>query len=79
MQVTELALRVGLASGGLEPALEDGGGAGPFRPIAVGGVGGLDERAQGAASEEAFDRGGVLGPDGGDELLAFARLHRQVL
>ena len=79
MQVAELALGVGVAAGGFESALQHRGGACPLRPVAVGAIGGLDKRAQGAVGEEAFDRGGVFRADGRDELLAFARFHRQVL
>ena len=79
MQVAELTFGISVASGGLEPALEHGGGARPLRPVAVGAIRGLDERAQGAAGEEAFDRGGIFRADGRDELLAFARFHGQVL
>jgi hypothetical protein len=79
MQVAELAFGVGVATRGLEPALEDGRGAGPFGPVAVGAVGGLDQMAERATAEEAFDRGGVFRADGRDELLAFARFHLQVL
>ena len=46
MEVAQLARGVGGPAGGLEPTLEHGGGAGPLGPIAVGGVGGLDERVQ---------------------------------
>ena len=53
----------------------------PRAPITtlVGAIGGLDQGAERATAEEAFDRGGVFRADGRDELLAFARLHRQVL
>ena len=79
VQIAELTLGVGGAAGGFEPALQYRGAARPLGPVAVGAIGGLDERAQGAAAEEAFDRGGVFRADGRDELLAFAGLHRQVL
>lgn len=79
MEVAELTLGVGVATGGFEPALQDGRGAGPLGPVAVGAIRGLDERAQGASGEEAFDRGGIFRADGRDELLAFARFHGQVL
>ena len=45
----------------------------------LGTVGGFDQLAEGAIAEEAFDRGGVFRADGRDELLTFARFHRQVL
>ena len=79
MQVAELAFGVGLAARGFEPALQHGRGAGPLGPVAVGAIGGLDQLAERAIAEEAFDRGGVFRADGRYELLAFARFHRQVL
>ena len=79
MEVAELTLGVGVATGGFEPALEHRGGTRPLRPVAVGPISGLDECAQGASGEEAFDRGGIFRADGRDELLAFARFHGQVL
>ena len=79
MQVAELTFGVGLTAGRLEPALQDGRGAGPLGPIAVGAIGGFDELAERSITEEAFDRGGVFRADGCDELLTFARFHRQVL
>ena len=79
VQVAELAFGVGIATRGFEPALEDGCGAGPLGPVAVGAIGGFDELAERAIAEEAFDRGGVFRADGRDELLTFARFHRQVL
>ena len=79
MQVAELTFGVGLTAGGFEPALQHGRGAGPFGPVAVGAIGGFDELAERAIAEEAFDRGGVFRADGRDELLTFARFHRQVL
>ena len=79
MQVAELTFGVGLAAGGFEPALQHGGGPRPLGPVAVGAIRGLDQRAQGAVTQEAFDRGGIFRPDDRDELLAFARFHGQVL
>jgi hypothetical protein len=79
MEVAELTLGVGVATGGFEPALQDGRGAGPLGPVAVGPISGLDELTQSAIAEEAFDRGGIFRADGRDELLAFARFHGQVL
>jgi hypothetical protein len=79
MEVAELTLGVGVATGGFEPALEHRGGTRPLGPVAVGPISGLDECAQGASGEEAFDRGGIFRADGRDELLAFARFHGQVL
>jgi len=72
MQVAELAFGVGIATGGFEPALEDGGGAGPLGPVAVGAIGGFDQRAQGAITEEAFDRGGIFRADGRDQVEDYA-------
>ena len=79
MEVAQLAFGVGLAAGGFEPALQHGGCARPLRPVAISAVGGLDQGAERATAEEAFDRGGVLRPDGRDELLPVARLHGQFL
>ena len=79
MQVAELAFGISVAAGGFEPTLEHSGGAGPLGPVALDAIGGLDERAQGAITEKAFDRGGIFRAYDRDELLLFARFHGQVL
>ena len=79
MNIPELALGVGIASGGLEPALQYGRGPCPLGPIAIRTIGGLDQRAQGTPAEEAFDRSGILRTDDRNKLLPFARFHGQVL
>jgi hypothetical protein len=79
MQVAELTLDVGASAGGFEPALEHGGRARPLGPIALGTIGGLDQRAQGAITEKAFDRGGIFRAYDRNELLPFTRFHGQVL
>ena len=59
--------------------LEHGRGARPLGPVAVGAIRGLDQRAQGSVTQEAFDRGGIFRPDDRNELLPFTRFHGQVL
>lgn len=79
MNIPELALGVGVASGGLEPALQYGGGSRPLGPVAVGAIRGLDELTQSAPTEESFDYSGILRADDRDKLLPFTRFHGQVL
>jgi len=79
MQVAKLALGVGGAADGFEPALQYGGGTGPLGPVALDAISGLDELTQSAIAKESFNRGGIFRAYDRNELLPFTRFHGQVL